>query len=344
MDGARAPGRPSKEGDPMMRRRTGFWIGLLAGLGFAATASAADLGTLKLGVQKFGTVSWELDVITSHELDRAHDFELEVQPYATGDAADVALMGGAVDGIVEDWLWVSRQRSDGVKLTFIPYSSTVGALMVKGDGPIETIQDLKGRKVGVAGGPLDKSWILVQGWAKEKYGMDLATAVEPVYGAPPLLTEKFRSGELDAVLNYWHYCARLEAEGARQLVGVNEAQAALGVSADAPQLGYIFKEAFAEAHPDLIRAFDAASRDAKRLLADDPGEWQRLKPLTRAENDTVLAALQRRFVEGIVPHWGEAQQNEAAVLYGVLAKLGGPELVGPAPTLAPGTFWPGVSY
>ncbi len=83
-------------------------------------------------------------------------------------------MGGAVDAIVEDWLFVSRQRSDGVPLTFIPYSSNVGAVMVKADSPIATLADLKGKKLGIAGGPLDKGWLMLQAYAKEKDGLDLA--------------------------------------------------------------------------------------------------------------------------------------------------------------------------
>ena len=47
---------------------------------------------------------------------------------------------------------------------------------------------------------------------------------------------------------------------------------------------------------------------------------------------------------GIVPHWGEPERQEAADLYLVLARLGGEPLVGTSPTLAEGTFWPGVSY
>ena len=79
----------------------------------AAVAQAADLGTMKIGVLKFGTVNWELDVIKANQLDRKEGFTLDVLAFGGNDAADVALMGGAVDAIVEDWLFVSRQRSDG---------------------------------------------------------------------------------------------------------------------------------------------------------------------------------------------------------------------------------------
>ena len=90
---------------------------------------------MKVGVLKFGTVNWELDVIKAHGLDARRASPSRCRPFGGNDAADVALMGGAVDAIVEDWLFVSRQRSDGVPLTFIPYSSNVGAVMVKADSP-----------------------------------------------------------------------------------------------------------------------------------------------------------------------------------------------------------------
>jgi NitT/TauT family transport system substrate-binding protein len=316
----------------------------LAVIAAAAAAQAADLGTMRIGVLKFGTVNWELDVIKAHELDRKEGFTLDVQAFGGNDAADVALMGGAVDAIVEDWLFVSRQRNDGVALTFIPYSSNVGAVMVRPDSPLASLADLKGKKIGIAGGPLDKGWLMLQAYARRTAGMDLATEVEPVYGAPPLLSEKLKSGELDAVLNYWHFGARLEAAGYRRLVGIGEVQEALGVPASVPQLGYIFMERWADRHADLVLAFARASRAAKAIMLADDAEWQRLLPVTRAENAAELDAFMRRYREGIVEHWGPQQQADAARLYLVLAELGGAKLVGPGKELAPGTFWARVSY
>ena len=326
-----------------MRRAIAFGASLIAGLVMTVAAQAADLGTVRIGVLKFGTVNWELDVVKQHGLDAKEGFTLEVTEFANNDAADVALMGEAVDGIVEDWLWVSRQRSEGVPLTFIPYSSSVGALMVPADGGIDELSDLEGKRLGVAGGPLDKSWLLIQAVAKDQ-GVDLAQVTEVVYGAPPLLTEKFKSGELDAVINYWHFAARLEAEGHKRLIDVTEAQEALGVPADTPQLGYVFREEWVDGHADLVQAFARASRAAKTIMDQSDEEWERLRPLTRAEDDATLEALKRRYREGIVHSWGDEQRQAARRLYDVLAELGGEELVGSSPGLADGTFWPGVSY
>ena len=326
-----------------MRRATAFCLSLLGGLLMTITAHGADLGIIRIGVLKFGTVNWELDVIKHHGLDAKEGFTLEVTGFGGNEAADVALMGGAVDGIVEDWLWVSRQRAEGVPMTFIPYSSSVGALMVPADGGIATLADLEGKRLGIAGGPLDKSWMLIQALAQEQ-GVDLAESAELVYGAPPLLAEKFKSGELDAVINYWHYAARLEAEGHTRLIDVTEAQQALGVPADTPQLGYVFPENWADQHAELVQAFARASLAAKAIMNQSDDEWERLRPLTKAENAATLDALKRRYREGIVRSWGDPERQAAAQLYDALAELGGEELVGSSPVLVDGTFWSGVHY
>ena len=312
------------------------WFGVQA-------SQAAELGTLKLGVLKFGTVNWELDVIKRHELDKAEGFELEIQGFGGGDASDVALMGGAVDGIVEDWLWVSRQRAEGVGIVFIPYSSSVGALMVGADSGISSLADLKGKTIGVAGGPLDKSWLMIQAMGKAE-GIDLKAETEQAFGAPPLLQEKFTSGELDAVINYWHYAARLEAAGYTRLMGINDAIEALGVPATTPQLGYIFMEEFAAKNAEIVAAFSRASWAAKKIMDESDEEWEALRERTRAADDATLEALKSRYREGIVRSWGDEGRAAAAKLYEVLADLGGEELVGKSPVLAEGTFWDGVRY
>jgi NitT/TauT family transport system substrate-binding protein len=214
---------------------------------------------------------------------------------------------------------------------------------VPADGGIDSLADLEGKRLGIAGGPLDKSWLLIQAVAREQ-GVDLAEVTELVYGAPPLLAEKFKSGELDAVINYWHYAARLEAGGDKRLLDVTQAQEGLGVPADTPQLGYVFREQWADEHPDLVQAFARASRAAKVIMDESDEEWERLRELTRAEDDATLDALKRRYREGIVRSWGERERAAAGQLYAVLAELGGEQLVGSSPVLVDGTFWSGVSY
>lgn len=310
-------------------------------LSFASQLIADDDNVIRVGVLKFGTVNWELKSMQHHGLDKANGFTLEIVPFAGGDATRIALMGEEVDVVVSDWLWVSRQRAEGRDLTFVPYSSSVGAIMVPQDSDIKTLADLKGKNIGVAGGPLDKSWLLLQGMAGQEHQLDLASENDIAFGAPPLLAEKARDGELDAVLNYWHFCARLEADGFRRLVSAEEAANALGSSGPVSAIGYVFHDSWAE--ESLAANFVKASRETKQLLNDSDEEWQRLSDSGAIKDSpAAVIVLRDRFREGIPARPHDDEIADAALVYGVLSELGGKKLVGDSTTMVEGTYWDGA--
>lgn len=314
-------------------------VALAAAVAFAAPSTAAELPEVRLGLLKFGTVNWEAQTIVDEGLDEKNGFHLEIVPFASGSATAVALQAGAVDISTDDWLLVSRQRAEGVPLAFVPYSSAIGAIMAPCEAGLDSLDDLKGKTIGVAGGPLDKSWLMLQGMAEGEFGFDLAAETEPVFGAPPLLAEKLRQGELDAALNYWHYNARLEADGYCEVVSAQEAARALGATGDISAVGYVINEEWADANPEAARGFVAASRGAKDLLATSDAAWERLRPMMNAETDAQFETLVKRWREGIPNRPIATEEADTARVYDYLAKAGGEKLVGPATSMAPGTFW-----
>ncbi len=316
-------------------RRTGVWAVAAAWL-IAAPAFAAD--TIRLAVQKTGTVAWELDVIRTHGLDAQLDLKIEAVELASPEAGKIALRGGSADIIVSDWLWVSRERHLGARLVFYPYSSALGAVMVPAASPLQQLADLKGRKLAVAGGAIDKSWLLLQGAMKQD-GIELKTAATIVYGAPALLAEKTLQGEMDATLNYWNFCAALEAKGFRRLAGIEAILPRFGVSGRPAMVGYVFGEAWAAQNRDVVSRFIAATRKAKEILATSDGEWERMAPLVGGRDAATLRIYRDRYREGIPRRPIADEEADARILYRVLARLAGPELVGPAGELEAGTFY-----
>ena len=301
-----------------------------------ATCGAAE--PIRVAVQKTGTFAWELAVIRAHGLDQQANLSVRLVELASPEAGKIALRGGSADIIVSDWLWVSRERGLGAKLTFYPYSSALGAVMVPASSPIRTLADLKGKKLAVAGGPIDKNWLLLQAWLKQD-GIDLKSGATIAYGAPPLLTAKTLSGEMDAAVNYWNFCAVLEAKGFRRVAGIEDLLPKLGAKGRTAMIGYVFDEKWGNANQDVIARFIAITRKAKEMLSTSDAEWERIAPLTGAPDAATLRAYRDRYREGIPRRPIADEEADARVLYRVLAAIGGRELVGPAQELDSGTFY-----
>jgi NitT/TauT family transport system substrate-binding protein len=298
----------------------------------SAGSNCARAEALRIGVQKTGTFAWQLDVIARHGLARESGLGLEIHEFASPDAGKLALNGGTVDVAVVDWLWVARERALGRALKYYPYSTAVGAIMVKAGSPLLELSDIKGRSLAVAGGALDKSWLIVRAAAKRR-GIDLQREASLMFGAPPLLYQKLRQGEADANLNFWNFCAKLEVQGYRRLYDVRAAQAELGLTQPIAMIGYAFSEAFAAAHPGTVDRFLAAARQADRILLQSDAEWEALRPLMAAEDQATFEAY-RATTRATIPHRPiDAEEADARALFRTLADIGGAELVGPSQEL-----------
>jgi NitT/TauT family transport system substrate-binding protein len=302
----------------------------------AAPTLAAE--TLRIGLQTTGTFAWQLDVIRRHGLDRSAGLNLKISEYASPDAGKLALNSGSVDLAVVDWLWVARARALGAKLQFYPYSSSVGSIMVRSDSPVRGISDLKGRILAVAGGPLDKSWLIVQA-AALRQGIDLKRKAILEYGAPPLIFQKLQQGEAEASLNFWNFCARLEAKGYRRMLDVRDAQIALGLSEPVALVGYAFSEEFAATHKGTIDRFIEVAHKADDIMMRSDEEWDALRPLMNTEDEWTFKAYRDRTREGMPRRPIEAEAADARTLFKALASVGGPQLVGPLQELDPGLYY-----
>jgi NitT/TauT family transport system substrate-binding protein len=321
--------------------RYGFRLAFAAALALAASsACAAD--RIRLVAQKTGTLAWELEIIKAHGLDRKANLEIETLELASPEAGKVALRGGSVDIIVSDWTWVARERALGDGLVYYPYLSTLGAVMVPAQSPIHDVVDLKGRKLGVAGGPIDKSWLLLRALALRS-GLDLRKDATIVYGAPPLVTEKGRQGETDATLTFWNFCADLEGKGQRRAIDMEEVAQRLGAAGSVAIVGYVFDGAWATRNRSTVDRFLDIAKEAKEILAASESEWQRLAPRIGVADRETLAIYRQRYGDAIPRRPVADEENDARALYRILAEIGGTDLVGPGRELDAGSFYrPGV--
>jgi NitT/TauT family transport system substrate-binding protein len=308
-------------------------------ISFSSTSSFAK--KIRVGSLQYGSVNWELKLIQDLDLDKKNSFELEIVELASKNAAAVALQGGAVDLIVTDWFWVSRQRNESRLFSFIPHSMAAGGLIASKQSNIQNDLDLKNKKIGVAGGQVDKGWLIFRAYYKKKHGTDLINLSRPIFGAPPLLNKKMEQRNFDAILTYWPYQAKLLTDNNfKKVISINEILNELGIPDGMPVIGWVFRDDWGKNNNLDLDNFLKASEEAKKIMLDSDKIWEKIRPNMMAEDDLLFINLREIYREGIPKNKFTKSQIEGAKrLYSILSKIGGKELVGNAKELSPGTFW-----
>jgi len=298
---------------------------------------ADDRPVIRLGVMAGGTLAWELAAMQKQGLVDTANFKLETMMLANQQAGKIALQGGSADIIVADWFWVANMRNEGAEYSFYPFSSSVGGLIVPANSPINSLADLKDKKLGVAGGELDKNWLLLQTLATQQ-GMPLQNNLMPVFAAPPLLNQQLTENRIDAVLTYWQFAVRLEANGYRQLMSGEDIIRELGVSESVPSLGYVFKQSWATQNSQTLRDFINTAANARNNLCSNQQEWDKISSLTEAGDEKTSQLLKQRYCQGHLNHWQPANLDATAYLYKLLMQANS-KFNGKSVNLPEGTFW-----
>ena len=294
---------------------------------------------LRIGVLAFGTVNWELDVLKHHNLDKKYGFDLDVVELASKNAQLVSLQSKDVNMIVNDWIWVNTQKAKGKNFSFYPYSKATGTLLVNENSNINTLLDLKGKHLGIAGGVYDKTWLLFRAYSKSKYDIDLKDIVNPLFASAPILYKKMQDDSLQAAINFWHFNAKLESKNIKALIEISEILKELDIQKDISFVGWTFDTKFANENKDLINAFLKASKESKEILKNSDEEWNRIKEQMSVKNDKEFEALKNGYKKGIIEEFDENSIGDLQKVFKILLKEGGEKFVEDSTSLDNSIFW-----
>ena len=306
---------------------------------FINFVSVIKANSIKIAVLKYGSVNWEYNVIKHHKLDKKNNIKIKKVEITNKDASAVAFLSKSVDIFVTDWIWVSKQRNKGNLVSFYPYSNSAGGLMIKKGEKIDSFLDLKNKKIGVAGGSLDKSWLFLRAYAIKKYKKDPLTFFNTSFAAPPLINGLLRNNQLDAGYNYWNYTARLEALGYEEFLTLKDILPYIGIEGELPLIGYVFREGFVQENEVTLKGFIKASNEARKILKTSDNEWLRISEMTGAKNQLMLEKIRDGFRKGIPSDNHQLMSKNIQHAYKILSQIGGEELVGSSSSLASGTYW-----
>src|SRR5262249_27195433 len=142
------------------------------------------------------------------------------------------------------------------------------------DSSVKPLTDLKGKKVGVFGGPDSTKFEFLAVLAKNWDGIDLFLDAELVTAPVPPLAQLFVRGDVDAaVLGTVESIQTFAQDRYRVLVDLSaEYKAHQGGRAPA-HVTVATNEEFANSHPDIVRDYLKAYKNALQYVRVHPEVW-----------------------------------------------------------------------
>jgi NitT/TauT family transport system substrate-binding protein len=305
-----------------------------------AAPPAPAAPSLRVGLEAGGSFTWVLRVVEREGLDRRHDVTFRATRFATKSATETALRGGEVDVKVDDWLFVSWARPQGLRVQAVDgFSRAVGGVVVRGDGPIRSIGDLRGRRIAVTGAA-DKSYLVLRAVAASQFGFDPQQNSTVLSGAPPLLNHLLERGDTDAIVQYWQFIPGLVATGRfRELASTTALVRRIAPGADLPFLVIVASDDAVRSRAEALRPFLAAVREGAALLASRRDLWDALydEDVLGIADRAMIPALMARYRAGLPGPWTQATVDGLARLTVRLAAVAGPDVLGVS-TLDPAAY------
>lgn len=203
-----------------MRRREALAAAglMVSALGTGAITARADVRTLRIGYQKYGTLVLLKERGTLEKRLAGSGPDITWTEFPAGPQLLEALNVGAIDfGTTGEAPPIFAQAA-GAALAYVGYAPPAPAgeaIIVPAGSPIAKVADLKGRKVALNKGS-NVHYLLVR--ALEASGLQLSD-VQPVYLPPADARAAFERGAVDAWVIWDPFLAAAQAAtGARTLI------------------------------------------------------------------------------------------------------------------------------
>lgn len=267
--------------------RSGFRRGLLA-LGLLGLAYAAQADTtLRIGYQKSSTLLVLLKEQGTLERDlAARGITVSWHEFSSGLPLLEALNVGNVD-LSADTVPVFAQAA-GAKLTYFARetpSPHAQAIVVPQDSPLQTLADLKGKRVAVTKAA-GSHYLLIA--ALQKAGLTFAD-IQPAYLTPADGRAALENGKVDAWVTWEPFVASAQRQQQVRILASGEGLASY-------QRYYLAASSYAQAHPEVLALVFGQLQRTGQWVKQHPAEAARLlgPQWGRLDEATVQLANSRR--------------------------------------------------
>lgn len=306
-----------------------FLLAATAGLADAAEkAVMGDGGTLRVAENPYSTQSYARTTIERFKLDQKYGFTLKVVPTGNTQSTIVAFQSGSADIAIFNWLDIGRMRNAGIKVLGVAPFLQFGAdyWVVPATSPLKTIGDFKGRRIGIYS-TTSVNWVVTVAVARKIYHYDINAQSRVQEASATLVRGLLEQGQLDAAHVFNNLTPDMIATGKFRIMSqIKDEVDALGLLST-PFLFWTVTDTYAAAHPNNVRAFVEAYRDAVGILKKDDGAWvAHAKEL--GVPDAAIPVLRN---EMRADTWSRSQpQNETDIrrTFAALLAIAGPKVMG----------------
>jgi NitT/TauT family transport system substrate-binding protein len=287
--------------------RLGLVLVILSGCSRPAPPSASER-TFKLGITS-GAQEFVDFVMERHGLlDHAG---LKADKVKSLSPANLHLMVAErkVDIGFGGFTTMATARGEGKDIIVIyGVFSPVNMVFVRKDSPIKSLSDLKGKKLGVFGGPGSTTFAFLAVLAKNWYGIDLFKDAQLITAPAPALAELLGKGDIDAaLLGTVESIQTFAQDRYRVLVDLSgEYKAHQGGRAPA-HVTIATNEEFAKTHPDIVRDYLKAYKNGLQYVHAHPEVWDEYASSIHMDNPVERALLRQKMEPNLVENWDADQ-------------------------------------
>jgi len=248
-----------------------------------------------------------------------HGLRLDLVRMGSPDGVYAVMQTGNFHVAFAAWLNVALLRSRGARITTV-YSTSgyTNEVMVPTGSPTRRIGDLRGKRIGVFGGPAAATTWLFRASTLKLFGFDPAKDAQMYYTAAPILLALLEQGELDAILSLDPQITLMLETGRFRSVGSIGSMWRSATGQEPLLLAVTVNEPWAQDNAEVLRRFIAAYRESLDALRSRADLWPELARSAGVKTDQGISLLARRSAQAFVSRWDpaflEAQHAYAATI------------------------------
>ncbi len=292
--------------------------------GYQTYDRLANPATVRFASSKGQTEGFLTDIIKAYEIDKKHGINLQVEKYDPLDAYK-AIEERKVDaGMLAPYpAALAQLRGSDIRL-FAPMRWNVTSLLVKQDSPYKTLEDLRGKKIGVAA--CGSSFFIDATITLASRGYDFKKDFSVVEGKTDVLMTAFNQGGLDAIvmLAEPRVSKELASGNMREIVRLRDLW--MEATGDyAPCHSVAAYNDWIDANPKVAKGLNATFIDAIQFIQTHPEVFIQQKEALKAiglESESEIAQF-RSMIPSIYPsRWDETSERNSALYLKKAFELG----------------------